>query len=180
MNEPSRIIITGFMGAGKTTVAEALAAQLGRPMIDLDSFIAAREGRSAQAIIDEDGEAKFREIETHALRAALQDEAARIIALGGGAWTIERNRALIAAYQAHVVWLDTPFDLCWQRITGSCNNEQGGDALRPLARDRESARQLYDARRVYYALAAWHVKISEEKSIDDTAAEIAMMLRWLA
>jgi shikimate kinase len=78
------IIITGFMGAGKTSIASALARRLACAMIDLDQFIREREGRTPQAIIDEDGEQRFREIEAQALREALETDGARIIALGGG------------------------------------------------------------------------------------------------
>ncbi|MBC7908882.1 MAG: AAA family ATPase, partial [Pyrinomonadaceae bacterium] len=111
-----RIILTGFMCAGKTTVAHALARRLDCRLIDLDEFIATREGRSISAIISEDGEAKFREVETRALQDALEESAARIIALGGGAWTLERNRAALAEHDCMTVWLDAPFELCWQRI----------------------------------------------------------------
>src|SRR5918911_223736 len=97
------VVITGFMGAGKTTVAGALAERLGRRALDLDEFIAGREGRTAQTIIDEDGEQRFRELETEALREALETDAG-VIALGGGTWTIERNRALVAEHTVLTVW----------------------------------------------------------------------------
>ncbi len=113
-----RIVITGFMCAGKTTVARALAARLNCAWLDLDEFIAARHGRTAAAIIDADGEPRFRKLETEALRAAL-DSNARIIALGGGAWSVARNRALTAQHACVVIWLDAPFELCWQRITAA-------------------------------------------------------------
>jgi len=82
------------MGAGKTTVAAALARKLSCAMLDLDDLIKERSGRTPQEIIDEQGEQRFREIESEALRAALETKRARIIALGGGTWTIESNRAL--------------------------------------------------------------------------------------
>src|SRR5256885_13118889 len=133
MNETSRrIIITGFMAAGKTTVARVLARRLACRMIDLDFIINERERRNAQMIIDEDGEASFRQAETEALSVILSNNAARVIALGGGSWTIERNRALIAEHNCLTIWLDAPFDLCWQRI------ESAGDT-RPLARDEGAA-----------------------------------------
>ncbi|HYX40162.1 MAG TPA: shikimate kinase, partial [Pyrinomonadaceae bacterium] len=76
-----RIIIIGFMAAGKTTVARALARRLNDSVIDLDESITKREGRTPQELIDEVGEAAFREAETRALRAALRYGTARIIAL---------------------------------------------------------------------------------------------------
>ncbi len=160
-----RIILTGFMCAGKTTVAHALARRLGCRSIDLDEFIAAREGRSISAIISEVGEQHFREIETRALRDALADKAARVIALGGGAWTLERNRAILAQHDCLTVWLDAPFELCWQRIMNDSR-------LRPLARDKEQTRTLYEDRMDSYALATLHLHAATEKSPDTLATEI--------
>lgn len=159
------IIITGFMGAGKTSVAAALARKLDCPMIDLDNFISEREGRAASVIIEEDGEARFREIESAALRDVLEKNSARVIALGGGAWTIFANRALIQQHSGLTIWLDAPFELCWQRI-------ENGSGPRPLARDSGSAHTLYDARRPLYQMAALRVEIDEDKSAELIAAEI--------
>lgn len=165
-----RIFITGFMGAGKTTVAASLARRLNCRMIDLDHFIAAREGRTARQLIDEEGETRFRELETSALRAVLdEDDEACVVALGGGAWTIERNRALITERDGFTVWLDTPFHVCWQRIRSV------GDS-RPLARNREQARRLYDERRQVYALATLRVRATKKRSAHDRAAEIQRAL----
>ena len=164
-----RILLTGFMGAGKTTIAAALAQRLNCHMLDLDRFIAEREGRSVQAIIDEEGEAQFREVETRALHDALKMDDSPIIALGGGAWTIERNRALIAQHQGYTVWLDAPFELCWQRINSVIN-------VRPLARDREKAQQLYERRRALYQLAPLRVEVSARKNVGAVVTEIGAAL----
>jgi shikimate kinase len=165
-----RIIITGFMAAGKTTIATVLARRLACRMIDLDFIINERERRNAQMIIDEDGEVSFRQAETEALRVLLENNTARVIALGGGAWTIERNRALVAEHDCLTIWLDAPFDLCWQRILSA------GDT-RPLARDKDAARELYDTRRALYQLAGLRLQASAEKSAEEVAAEIE---RWVA
>jgi shikimate kinase len=170
MSEDTRpIIIIGFMAAGKTTVAAALAERLGYGLIDLDQFIEQREGRSIQAIIDEEGEKAFREIESEALGDALKTGSPCIIALGGGAWTIERNRALIDQHTRRTVWLDAPFELCWQRI------EDGGN-VRPLARERAKTRQLYDERRAIYSQAALRIKVDESMSAQTIAEVIVGML----
>ena len=163
------IIITGFMGAGKTTVALVLSQKLRSSIVDLDNFITEREGRTPQVIIDEDGEPRFREIEAQALREVLETGGARIIALGGGTWMSSDNRALIREYQGFTVWLDAPFELCWQRLAGENNS-------RPLARDIKSARKLYDERRALYDQAMLRVAVGEERSADLIAAEIAEAL----
>ncbi|MEP6819869.1 MAG: shikimate kinase [bacterium] len=159
-NQP--IIIIGFMGTGKTTVAQELARKLNCPAVDLDELITEREGRSPGEIIEQDGEDKFRELETQMLREVLGEQSARLVAVGGGAWTIAANRQLIAEHGAFTAWLDAPFDLCWQRI------EAGGE-VRPLARSRELAQELYRKRRPVYELAGARIAVSDNES----AAEIA-------
>jgi shikimate kinase len=159
------IIITGFMGAGKTTVALILSRKLRCRMIDLDDFITERTGRTPQAIIDEDGEQRFRELESQALSDALKTGNAQTIALGGGTWTITDNRALIKERNGFTVWLDAPFKLCWQRISSE-------NRPRPLARDSSSARELYDKRRAVYDQAMLRIEVCEERSADAIALEI--------
>ncbi|MEJ7711407.1 MAG: shikimate kinase [Pyrinomonadaceae bacterium] len=82
VSETRKILITGFMGAGKTTTALVLSRILGDAHIDLDQLIADRQGLSPQEIIDMDGETRFREVETMALAAALNDSDAHVISLG--------------------------------------------------------------------------------------------------
>ena len=165
-----RIVITGFMGAGKTTVAAALARLLDCTSVDLDAFVAEREGRTPQELIDEEGEAAFREAETRALLEVLarqpEKDEAHVIALGGGAWAVARNRAAITAAGGVTVWLDAPFDLCWRRMKSE-------DVSRPLGRDIRRARSLYQERLPSYRLAALHVRIDEGRSPREIAAHIA-------
>lgn len=156
------LCITGFMGAGKTTVARVLAGELARPFIDLDRFIHTHTHRTPQQIIDTDGEAMFRRIETENLRRVLDETGLPVVALGGGAWTIEANRALIAERGAVSVWLDASFDLCWERIHRTART-------RPFARDRAAAEKLFMNRQPLYRLAALHVPVTE----NDDAAHIA-------
>lgn len=160
-----RIIILGFMGCGKSTVAEEVARQLGCQFVDLDSFITERTGRSPAQIIDKEGEHSFREVETLALRDVLQNPAARVIALGGGTWTIPANRTLIALYDCATVWLDAPFELCWERINA-------GPLDRPLAPDRETALARYESRRADYALATQQIALSDSHTPETIAEQV--------
>lgn len=168
MNE-RRVVIVGFMGSGKTTVASALALRLGCDMIDLDSYILDRTARTPAEIIEEDGEAFFRGVETRALRRVLELTEARVMALGGGAWTVPENRELIAQHDCLSVWLDAPFELCWQRITA-------GHSVRPLAPNLPAARELYQRRRASYELAAFKIEISGAEDADNLAARIQIQV----
>jgi len=158
-------VIIGFMGAGKSTVARAVALLLNGLMIDLDEVIASSENRSPAEIIEQDGEKHFRQIETQTLRGVLAEGRARVVAVGGGAWTIAENRKLISDYGALSVWLDAPFELCWTRI-------EAGRQVRPLAPSRELAEKLYHERRTTYALANVRITISERDTVEEIAARV--------
>ena len=161
-----RIVILGFMGCGKTTVAKKLARHLAGNFTDLDSFIAKREGRSPAEIILQDGELSFRELETLALRDVLQDRKTRVIALGGGTWTVPANRTLVALHDCLSVWLDVPFEICWDRIMTSSNT------VRPLAPDRNTAMNRYESRHADYALAERRVTVSDSDTPETLVEQI--------
>jgi shikimate kinase len=166
MNKDRHIVIVGFMGCGKTTVAGALAQRLGRVTIDLDSFITDREDRSPAEIIEQDGEPAFRAIETLAFQNVLEKNTAGVIALGGGAWTIQANRTLAEKHDCLSVWLDAPLELCWERITA------GSGAVRPLAPDRNTAKELYDDRLQSYELSDLRVVVSSDSAPELLTNEI--------
>ncbi len=166
-----RVVITGFMGAGKTTVGRSLARLLGVHFLDLDDAVTESEGRGPRELIDEEGEDYFRDAETRALRRELEAGAARVIATGGGAWTLERNRALVNAHGCLTVWLDAPYELCRQRI-----EDEGGASERPFARDPARARSLYEERLAAYRLAVIRVRVAPDSVPDELAADIAAAL----
>ena len=165
-----RIVILGFMACGKTTVANEVARTLSCRFVDLDSFITEREQRSPAEIITGDGETAFREVETLALRDVLQDKEAQVIALGGGTWNTPANRTLIALYDCLTVWLDVPFETCWKRITSA-------SVARPLAPDRETAQNRFNARRSDYRLAEKQISV-DDRTATDLAKEILIGPRF--
>jgi shikimate kinase len=161
-----QIVIIGFMGTGKTTVAFELARQLNCCAIDLDKLITQHEKRNPQEIILQDGEEAFRSIETKTLRTVLREGFARVVAVGGGAWAIGENRTMIAEHRAFTVWLDAPFELCWKRI-------EAGREVRPLARSREMTQKLYAERRPIYEAADARVIVNENESVEEIATKVA-------
>ena len=153
------IVITGFMGCGKTKVARALATRLNLTMVDLDDYITTRVGQTPAQLITSAGEQAFRDVETEALRELLQARQAGVISLGGGAWIEETNRDLINEHSGVSVWLDTPFEVCWSRIAMS---EQD----RPLGKTRAQALALYKRRQPVYQLAQFHIKRRDDDLAD--------------
>ena len=124
MATPARsIVITGFMGTGKTTAARALADRLGWPLLDMDAEIERRAGRSIRAIFAEQGEPAFRQME-RALVAELAAGSGMVIATGGGALVDEGSRERLLA-SACVVCLDAAPEVIEARLAGS--------SARPLA-----------------------------------------------
>jgi shikimate kinase len=166
------IVITGFMGCGKSNVARELARRLDVPMIDLDDRITAREGRTPAELINEAGEDQFRAIETNTLLELLLTRSAGVIALGGGAWIERANRDLIDWYGCLSVWLDTPFAVCWQRISASTEE-------RPLGKTVEQAEARFNLRRPVYSLARVHIPVNGSESVDQLVSRIEVQLERL-
>ena len=95
---PRRIVLTGFMGAGKSTVGRILAARLRWPFLDIDSLITAEHGRTVAQIFADHGEEHFRRLEAEATARVLDpthEYNQAVIALGGGAIETEAIRELI-------------------------------------------------------------------------------------
>ncbi len=154
------------MGVGKSSVARHLAYLLNTEKIDLDYFIEAQEKRPIAQILINDGEPRFREIESSCLLKILNESDARIVALGGGAWTIEENRKLIKKHKCTTVWLESSFEHCWFNIRQSRKE-------RPLARDKRQAKRLFEQRQKVYCLADWHFIIKPEFNSFEVAKRIA-------
>ncbi len=162
-----KIILTGFMGVGKSTVAKCLAFILKCEKLDLDDFIEESEKRLIADILKNDGESRFREIETENLRKVLAETNVQILALGGGTWTMERNRELIRQNECVVVWLESTFEHCWRNIVTSKYKQ------RPLAKNRETAEKLFTERQKVYCLADWHFVMKAELTSFAIAKQIA-------
>ena len=171
---PARIVaLTGFMGAGKTSVGRALAALLGWRFVDLDQEIELQQKATVREIFQGQGEAQFREIETAALREMLERvpaPARMVIALGGGTFVQPRNAELLKNAGARVVFLETPLEEMLERCGTESQSPEGN--LRPLASDPDAFRALYAQRLPQYRSA--DVTLSTAgKTAEENAQEIA-------
>lgn len=116
MTEMKNLVLTGFMGTGKTEVGRVAASRLGLRFMDMDAIIEGQEGRSVKEIFAGEGEPYFREVES-ALCRELAGRGGLVIATGGGALVNEENlRAL--GESGLVVCLDCSPDALWERLRG--------------------------------------------------------------
>src|SRR3990170_5469455 len=95
MTRPSRIILTGFSGTGKTAVGPLIAERLGWRLFDTDGIVEHRARKSILDIFRDHGEERFRELESEALATACGHDNA-IVSTGGGVVLRPANRALMA------------------------------------------------------------------------------------
>ncbi|MGB0679232.1 MAG: 3-dehydroquinate synthase [Polyangiales bacterium] len=166
------IFLSGPMGAGKSTVARALGARLGRAVVDLDAEVERRAGRRIADIFASAGEDAFRQLEAEALSALLAHPAPRIVALGGGTAAQDRLRAQMLQ-SGWLVTLAAPLQVLLRRTQG--------DATRPLlAASADPSAALADilaARRGAYAEC--HVRLDTVEQDRDLDAD-ALAVRIIA
>ena len=164
-----RIFLTGFMGAGKTTVGRRLAELLGVPFVDLDQEIELRAGSTVREIFEQHGEPSFRRLELEALQAVLMSDEL-VVATGGGTMAGETGARLIHGAGLSV-WLNPSFATIVGRIGGL------GKGDRPLFRDEAQALALYRNRLPAYRKADVTVDVGPAEAPEEVAARIAMLLR---
>jgi shikimate kinase len=149
-----RIVLTGFMGSGKTTAGALLASRLGWNFIDLDREIEVRHHRTVPQLFAEHGETHFRHLESATL-ASLLGQRRVIIALGGGAPEELGNRLLLEQTpHTAVVYLSATFDVLVARC--SLQAADPSATARPNLADLNLAERRFRLRRPHYERIAAH------------------------
>jgi shikimate kinase/3-dehydroquinate synthase len=177
--DSGNLVITGFMGTGKTAVGREVARRLGRPFMDMDAEIEARVGKAIPRIFAEDGEAAFRKMET-SLCLELSQQRGWVIATGGGALLEPANRAAMM-HSGTVVCLTCDVDEILRRVrdgdAASAASHPGPD--RPLlhvADQRAEIERLLEARRPAYAAIPWQLDTTA-LSVDEAAERLIELAR---
>ena len=157
-----RIILIGYMGAGKTTIGKALAKELNVQFYDLDWYITSRMRKTVAQIFDERGEEGFREIEKNMLHEVAEFEDV-IISCGGGTPCFFDNIDYMNQ-QAPVVYLKVPF----QRLKRRLHDLRGRGVV---LRGGESLEEMFAERSVLYERYG-DITIEEHGKVEDTVRAV--------
>lgn len=161
------IYLTGFMGAGKTTVGKRLGEVLQLPVIDTDAYIEQQVGKTIAAIFAEEGEGAFRAYEREVLKKLPTEHV--VITTGGGIVIQEENRQFMRKHGI-VIYLHCELYELLQRL--------GDDATRPLLMEnkQKKMKQLFEQRLPWYHEA--HITIdTTNRTVDDIVESIVLMLK---
>ena len=161
------IVLIGFMGSGKSTVASVLADKLDELFVDMDAVIESKEKDSITNIIEGRGEPAFREMETKVLRELTgREQLPFILSTGGGVPISDENRKLLHSLGT-VVYLKTCPEEVYRRIKDEMN--------RPLLKTDDPYRTIVameEAREEFYNLAADLTIVTDSKTPGEIVDEI--------
>ena len=160
-------VVVGPPGAGKSTVAELVAQALGVAMVDTDTVVEKAAGKPIPEIFVDDGEARFRALESAAVREAV-GAFDGVVALGGGAVLAEDNREALRGQT--VVYLSVELPDAVARI--------GLGQGRPLLamNPRATLKYLLDQRRPLYEQVATVTVRTDGRTPDEIVAEVLSAL----
>jgi shikimate kinase len=168
---PIRIVLTGFMGSGKTTVGPLIARRLGWRFLDVDDVIEAEAGLTIPELFRRHGEAAFREREQHTIKR-LAGEANLVLALGGGAIEDSTTRAmLLTAPETLLVHLEVELATTMARCRGT-------EHLRPILADQENLSARYARRLPLYRAA--HVSIAVDSLTPEQVVDAVLQAARVA
>jgi shikimate kinase len=164
-----RLVLTGFMGAGKSTIGRLLAARTGWTFLDLDVHLEARAGATIPELFAQHGEPYFRRLESTALASAL-GRTNTILALGGGTPEGLTNRLLLEQTPAtFTIFLDAPFPTLFDR----CMLQ---DIARPVLEDPAAAQLRFAHRHPLYTRLARLTISTADLTPEDTVEIILTTL----
>ncbi|NJY63559.1 shikimate kinase [Salinimicrobium sp. CDJ15-81-2] len=171
-----KIILSGYMGSGKTAVGEALAEKLNLAFLDLDEEISREEKLSIPEIFTQKGEIYFRRKESEILQGLLEQEESFILALGGGTPCYGKNLQLLKeAADTTLIYLKTGLFQLKQRLLSEKDK-------RPLIKDLESPEVLEDFirkhlfERTFYYNQSDLIIATDDKTIPEIVSEITLEL----
>ena len=164
------IVLVGYMGSGKSSVAYQLSYRLQTPYIDSDKQIEREQHKTISAIFADSGEQAFRDMETAYLRRLTEQKGRFILSTGGGMPVREENRALLKQI-GKVIYLKTDAETIYERLKE--------DTTRPLLQCEDPSgriRDMLSVRDPIYADAADYVVVTTGQSVQEIVAKIVDLM----
>ena len=172
-----RIVLMGYMGAGKSSVGRLLAHELQWTFLDLDAHIEARSGASVPELFAKHGEAHFRRLESSALANALA-QTGTVLALGGGTPEALTNRLLLEQTPGTLlIYLEAPFPVLYDRCM--LQTFAAPEHLRPVLTNPAEAETRFRTRVPLYRRLAQHTVATGQQDAAETADAILGILQRL-
>lgn len=165
-----KILLVGYMASGKSTIAGLLSKASGIPYKDLDEIIEEKAQKSISEIFEQDGEIKFRKLEHEALKAALSDEQALILALGGGTPCYAGNHEFLKNEGVVSVYLKAGIPVLVERLRKDNKPRPLFDKQPEEEQEEFVAKHLFD--RGYFYHKSKHIVSTDGKSTEDIVNEI--------
>lgn len=169
-----KIVLLGYMGCGKSTIAQNLSKIINIPFLDLDKCIEERVNLSINEIFEKHGEVYFRKLEHEMFVELLQSSENTIIGLGGGTPCYANNHELLKGDDVVSVYLKASIDTLYNRLVHN-------KSKRPLIANMNEeemkefiAKHLFD--RSYYYNQAKHKVSVDDKSVEETVQDILDIL----
>ncbi|RAZ40245.1 shikimate kinase [Campylobacter hyointestinalis] len=170
MKIDKNIVLIGFMGVGKGTIARTLSKKIGVFAIDGDDMIESYANKKIKKIFEDDGEEAFRKIEKDLAKFLENSVKGAIISTGGGFYKVKNLNKI-----GTIIYLKSSFDKIIDRLQNSSNSEKKF-AKRPLLSNLQKAKELHELRDKEYEKKANFVINVEDKSADKIAKEIIKIL----
>lgn len=165
------IVLIGFMGVGKGTIARALIAKTKKVGLDTDDVIESMENRKIKMIFEEDGEKYFRKLEQKVAKWLEKSVKNCVVSTGGGFYKVENLKKI-----GTIVYLQSSFDGILNRIK-SCENAELKLAKRPLLSDLDRAKALFEERAPLYEAKADIIINVEDRKVKDIVKELQKTLK---
>lgn len=170
----SKIVLLGYMGCGKSTIANRLSKKLQIPFKDLDQYIEEKTNLSISAIFEQRGEIYFRKVEHELFMELLDAGESLIIGLGGGTPCYANNHELLKQDGVASFYLKASIDTLFNRL--SLNKSK-----RPLIANKTNEElkefiAMHVFERSFYYNQAKHSVIVDDKSVDQIISEVVLLL----
>ncbi len=165
------IVLIGFMGVGKGTIAREMSKQSELYSLDCDDLIESLENRKIRRIFEEDGEEYFRQLEQKTAKWLEKNVKNTIISTGGGFYKVKNLKKI-----GTIVYLQSTFDAILERILSHPNSKRKLEK-RPLLKDLKKAKSLFEKRIKSYEKCAYIVISTKDKSPKEIAKEILVLFR---